>query len=253
MRRVLVKIEGLRDAATAAEVARLGADAVGLVFAPSPRRVSADQARQVVAALPPGVPAIGVFVNAAADEINRIIEETGIGIVQLHGDEPPDMVSRVLAPCIKAFRVKDAGWAREVGGWLKLAGGGRGRRGAAHAAPAISPLLPAFLPARVTVLLDAYDPAVRGGSGKRFNWDLIARSRETGGGERSLDSAPSGEAALPDVGHAILAGGLDAACVAEAVRKVRPWAVDVASGVESAPGVKDLAKVKAFIEAVRSA
>jgi phosphoribosylanthranilate isomerase len=85
--------------------------------------------------------------------------------------------------------------------------------------------------------LDAYDPGIRGGSGKRFNWDLI-------------EARWFGDL---DLERIILAGGLDASCVGEAIRKVRPWGVDVASGVESSPGVKDLAKVRAFLEAVRQA
>jgi len=267
MHRVRVKIEGLRDPQTAAEVARLGADAIGLVFADSPRRVTPPQARDVVASLPPAVATIGVFVNATAGEIDRVVEETGIGYVQLHGDEPPSLVREVHAPCIRAFRVRDEEWVEEVKAWLeglgKSAEFGGSERGNASEPGREGRTEPGtdrcgddeghrdntgFLERQgagdprirpCTVLLDAYDPAVRGGSGRRFNWNLIAQARQRG--------------KMADLGPIILAGGLDAACVGEAIRKVRPWAVDVASGVESAPGVKDLGKVRAFIEAVRSA
>jgi phosphoribosylanthranilate isomerase len=254
MRHVLVKIEGLRDPATAARVAELGADAIGLVFAPSPRRVSPERAREIVAALPPRAATVGVFVNAPADEINRVIDETGIQIVQLHGDEPPEAPARIHAPCIKAFRVRDEHWADEVRRWLAaMPAEARSITRDSHPVSAQAPecenqvTVPGFVPARVTALLDAYDPGVRGGSGRRFNWDWIEHARAVG------DTRGPGAGDLPNIGPVILAGGLDAGNVAEAIRKVRPWAVDVASGVESSPGVKDLAKVKAFIEAVREA
>jgi phosphoribosylanthranilate isomerase len=218
MNRVRVKIEGLRDVEMAVAVAQMGADAVGLVFAPSPRQVEPQRAAQIVAALGPWVSTVGVFVNANADEINDIVRLTGIGYVQLHGDEPPELVHQIEARCIKAFRVRNEGWAGEVVSWLD----GLGPRRNFSA-----------------VLLDAYDPLVRGGSGKQFNWSWIERSRQRG----EMDA----------MGPIILAGGLNGDNVAAAIETVKPWAVDVASGVESSPGVKDLDRVMAFLEAaVRS-
>jgi phosphoribosylanthranilate isomerase len=251
--RVRVKIEGLRDRDTALRVAEMGADAIGLVFAASPRRVTPEQAREIVAALPPGVATVGVFVNAGPQEINRTIKDTGIGYVQLHGDEPPAAVGQIAAPCIKAFRVRDERWAPEVRGWLgdlTMCGPvwqAQGEPGTEWSGRSPIPAPGAwsesrregFAPWGLVVLLDAYDPAIRGGSGRRFNWDLIAHARQKG--------------EMEAVGPVILAGGLDASCVGEAIRKVHPWAVDVASGVESAPGVKDLEKVREFLEAVRKA
>jgi len=214
-----VKIEGLRDAATARAVAALGADAIGLVFADSPRRVSPEQAHAVVEAVPPRVATIGVFVNETPEAINRIAEQTGIDYVQLHGDEPAGMLPAIRRPCIKAFRVCDESWLDEVRAWL-------------------ADCQPPFRPAGV--LLDAYDASARGGTGKWFNWNLVA----TAGIAGKLAHL---------VGPIILAGGLDAACVAQAIKIVAPWGVDVASGVESAPGVKDLVKVDAFIRAAGAA
>lgn len=214
MHRVRVKIEGLRDPAQAVEIAELGADAIGLVFAESPRQVTAAQARAVVAALPPWVATVGVFVNAGVEQVNAVVAATRITNVQLHGDEGPDVVGRIDARCIKAFRVKDDRWADEVDAFLaSLDQAGRANL---HA-----------------VLLDAYARSVRGGSGKQFNWDLVAAARQAG----RLDGWPP----------IILAGGLTGDCVAEAIRAVQPWGVDVASGVESHPAVKDMAKVAAFI------
>jgi phosphoribosylanthranilate isomerase len=262
MQRVRVKIEGLRDPATAVRVAELGADAIGLVFAESPRRVTPEQAREIVSALPPSVATVGVFVNAPPDEINRVIDLAGIRIVQLHGDEPPEIVAKVHAPCIKAFRVKDKRWVSEVRRWL------RKTRDSHQVSSENMVTVPSFVQAALdrlvtprqdhpegfaantpAVLLDAYDPAVRGGSGRRFNWDLIARARDA----LASEIRAGGPGDVPGIGPIVLAGGLDAGCVAEAIRKVRPWAVDVASGVESSPGVKDLGKVKAFLEAVHQA
>ena len=214
MRRVRVKIEGLRDPGTAVRIAELGADAVGLVFAESPRRVTCDQAREIVAALPPWVATVGVFVNEHPGAINAIVAHARIGYVQLHGDEGPDLVGQINARCIKAFRVRDQGWLDDVRRWLD------GLAASDHFA---------------AVLLDAYNPKVRGGTGQAFNWSLVAEAREAG--------------KTAGIDPIILAGGLNPACVAEAIRTVRPWAVDVASGVEASPGVKDLAKVSAFLDA----
>ena len=216
MQRVRVKIEGLRDPATAMKIAQMGADAIGLVFTDSPRRVSPQQGRAVVDVLPPWVATVGVFVNENPVTINGIIEQTRIGYVQLHGDEGPQVLGEIRAPCIKAFRIRAEGWLDEVRGWLE-------------AATARSNL--------AAVLLDAYSPAVRGGSGTQFNWDMVADARAAG--------------AMGGIDPVILAGGLDASCVSRAIELVQPWGVDVASGVEESPGVKDLGKVEDFIRAAR--
>ena len=216
LQRVRIKIEGLRDAREAMKVAQMGADAIGMVFADSPRWVSPEQARAIVDILPPWVATVGVFVNSDAETINRVIQRTGIGCVQLHGDEPPDIVGQIEAPVIRAFRVRDASWLDEVRSWID-AGGARRNLAA--------------------VLLDAYDKSARGGTGKQFNWDLVADARDAG--------------ALAGLDPIILAGGLDASCVSRAIDAVKPWAVDVASGVEKAPGVKDMEKVADFISATR--
>ncbi len=216
LQKVRIKIEGLREGRQAMKVAQMGADAIGMVFAESPRWVSPEQARAIVDILPPWVATVGVFVNSDADTINRVVERTGIGFVQLHGDEPPEMVGQIGSPVIKAFRVRDTGWLDEIRRWIDACGS---RRNLA------------------AVLLDAYDKSARGGTGKQFNWDLVADARAAG--------------ALAGLDPIILAGGLDASCVGRAIDAVKPWAVDVASGVEKAPGVKDLLKVADFISATR--
>jgi len=216
MQRVRVKIEGLRDPADAMRVAQMGADAIGMVFADSPRWVSPDQARAIVDILPPWVATVGVFVNADPVAINRVVERTGISCVQLHGDEGPEIVGQINAPCIKAFRVRDESWLDEVHQWLA----------ACQARSNLS-----------AVLLDAYNPTVRGGTGERFNWDMVADARAAG--------------AMAGIDPVILAGGLDDRCVSQAIDLVQPWAVDVASGVEKSPGVKDFKKIRSFINATK--
>ncbi|MFW6061833.1 MAG: phosphoribosylanthranilate isomerase [Planctomycetota bacterium] len=217
MQRIRVKIEGLRQPRTAVKIAQMGADAIGMVFAESPRWVSPEQAREICQALPPWVATVGVFVDADEVTLNRVVERTGIGYVQLHGDEPPEIVPRIHAPCIKAFRIRDASWVGEVRAWL---GALEDRRNLA------------------AILLDAYNPQMHGGTGERFNWQMVDDARAAG--------------ALREMEPIILAGGLDATCVSQAIEIVRPWAVDVASGVEKSPGVKDLKKVEQFLRATRS-
>ncbi|KPK80564.1 MAG: hypothetical protein AMJ81_11860 [Phycisphaerae bacterium SM23_33] len=216
MQRVRVKIEGLRDPMQARKIAQMGADAIGLVFAPSPRWVSPEQARAVADVLPPLVVAVGVFVDADAEVINRVAARVGLAMAQLHGDEPPEIVESLSVPCIKAFRVRTPEWIAEVRSWLE---GVRSRRRVAG------------------ILLDAYNPEARGGTGQRFNWEWVAEARMAGK-----------TAGLPPL---VLAGGLDDANVSDAIEIVQPWAVDVASGVEASPGVKDLKKVEDFIRATR--
>jgi phosphoribosylanthranilate isomerase len=153
-----------------------------------------------------------VFVNAEADTINGIVERTGLTCVQLHGDEGPEEIERIAAPCIKAFRVKDESSLVHARQWVQALPSRRNFAG---------------------VLLDAYSRQVRGGSGEQFNWSLVADARAAG--------------LLGELEPFILAGGLTPENVNLAIEVVKPWAVDVASGVEKAPGVKDLKKVSRLI------
>ena len=216
MQRVRVKICGLREPKQALRVALMGADAIGLVFAESPRWVSPEQARAITDVLPPLVAAVGVFVDADADLIGKVAARAGLTMAQLAGDEPPEIVSDLPIPAIKGFRIRGPDWADEVHAWLD---GVRAHRNLA------------------AVLLDAFDPAGRGGTGRSFNWDWVRDARHAGR-----------MAGMPPL---ILSGGLDASNVEAAIDVVRPWAVDVSSGVESERGVKDLRKVEDFIRATR--
>lgn len=212
-----IKICGITRLQDARAAVAAGANAVGLVFARSPRRVSPALARRIVASLPPFVTPVGVFVNASAATILRIAGAVGFTVVQLHGDEDCAIIP-ALAPLrvIKVVRVRDRSFQAEFRACSAAFGVRR----------------PAAL------LLDAYSPTARGGTGRPLDWNLLVSARRAGW----LDGA------LP----LILAGGLTAANVARAIRLVRPDAVDVSGGVESAPGIKDPARIRRFCLAARS-
>ncbi|MDZ7888644.1 MAG: phosphoribosylanthranilate isomerase [Pseudomonas sp.] len=193
-------ITRIEDALIAAEA---GADAIGLVFyAKSPRAVSIQQARDIVAALPAFVTTVGLFVNASREELNDVLAGVALDLLQFHGDESPAECESYQRPYIKALRVKPGDDIAQL------------------AAP--------YAKAR-GILLDTYVPGVPGGTGAAFDWSLV----------------PSG---LPQ--PVILAGGLSAANVQAAIEQVRPYAVDVSGGVEAGKGIKDAAKIRAFMQAV---
>lgn len=196
---VKVKICGITCIDDALHACACGADALGLVFyANSPRCVSPQLAREIVAALPPFVTTVGLFVNEAPQRVRAIADSCGLDVIQLHGDEAPAACDFAPRRVIKALRVKDT---------ASLAGQAEYQTSA--------------------LLLDAFVPGAYGGTGETFNWELaavVARQRPV-----------------------ILAGGLTPENVAAAVQSVRPYAVDVSSGVEAAPGKKDATKVADFI------
>lgn len=203
--RTRVKVCGLCSATDALAAVRAGADAVGVVLADSPRRVTLDEAREVLDAVPPFVMRIGVFVDPALDEVAEAVESLGLMAVQLHGGETPDFCRRTKVPVVKAFRVGEGFRPADVEPY----------RGCAAA-----------------VLLDTYVPWAAGGSGRAFAWD---------------------DALLPKGIPVIVAGGLTPVNVAECIRAMAPYAVDVASGVEESIRVKDHARLTAFFDAVRAA
>jgi phosphoribosylanthranilate isomerase len=203
---VRIKVCGLTDPVEARRAAECGVDAIGLVFAKSPRQVDPETARRIVRAVPPLVQTVGVFVNESAERMQAIIAHCGLDLVQLHGREGPDVCEALAPRAVKAARVR--------------------RREDIEALSAYNGVARAFL-------LDAWSPDTHGGTGQTFDWSLIA---EAGG-------------ALSE--PIILAGGLNPENVAQAVQQVRPWGVDVSSGVEISPGRKDMDKVRRFVDAVR--
>jgi phosphoribosylanthranilate isomerase len=203
---VKVKICGITNIDDAMAAVEFGADALGFVFFEgSPRRISHNDATAIIKKLPSFITPVGVFVDETSEKIEKITAWTGIDVIQLHGNEPPDMCY-FLRRMIKAIRVKSL--------------------------ESLDPLV--HYKDRVSAfLLDTFSPDVFGGSGQIFNWDIAAYAKQ--------------------FGRIILAGGLTPDNVAEATEHVRPYGVDVSSGVESGKGKKDHAKMKLFIEKAKSA
>lgn len=210
---VRVKVCGLTSVSDALACARAGADWIGLNFHPaSPRSIAPGLAAEIVAALPDSCLAIGLFVNRPPAEVVETAARVGLRSVQLHGDEPPeDLPAFASLTLIRAFRLGGAGAVAAMSRYLARAAE-LGRTPDA-------------------VLIDGYSAGQPGGTGRTIALDL-------------LDS-------LPPLPRLVLAGGLSPENVAERVARVRPWMVDVASGVESAPGRKDLDRVASFIRAAK--
>jgi phosphoribosylanthranilate isomerase len=210
MGRVRVKICGLTSAEDARSAVEAGADAVGLVFAESPRQVDVSRAAKISRVLPPWVTAVGVFVNAAPQEILETARAVRLGAVQFHGEELPCTVEDVAQELkvIKAFRIGTPTDLADAEDYVALC-----RPDAC--------------------LIDSRVEGAYGGSGRTAPWLLAARLRE-------------------EFWPLILSGGLTPANVAEAIERVRPFGVDVSSGVESSPGRKDAGLVREFIQAARS-
>ena len=207
-----VKICGIRKCEDAEALAGLGVDAAGLNFFPQSKRfISQEEATKIRNRLPSDVQAVGLFVNASIEQMNTAFRELRLDWLQLHGDEPPEvLLSLPSNQVIKAFRVDHRG-LEPVIDYLKRANSlGRPLAG---------------------VLLDSASTGAMGGTGVIADWEGIAR-----------DKIRLGLTPL------ILAGGLTPWNVAEAIRAVRPYAVDAASGVESADGFKDAAKVREFAQ-----
>jgi phosphoribosylanthranilate isomerase len=214
-----IKICGLTNESDALAAIDAGADAIGLNFyRGSKRYVTSAEARPIVGAVGNRVDKIGVFVNAPADEICCVCDSVGLQWVQLHGNEPPEL----LASLGNRFSIV------------------RARRYDERGLPAVSDDISACLKTGgrtlKAVLLDAALAGQFGGTGHALDW-------------RKLENYPASTRGIP----LILAGGLTPENVAEAIRIVRPQAVDVASGVESSPGKKDAAKMRDFVAAAQEA
>jgi phosphoribosylanthranilate isomerase len=209
-----VKICGIRDENNALAAVEAGADFIGLVFAPSKRQITPTQAYELVSAVKKSSDAtkvVGVFVNAPASQVNEIADLCALDCVQLSGDESWEYCCEIVEPIIKAIRIGQQS-PEEV--CAELSAGGK--------------LLPAQ---RFITLLDSQVEGKYGGTGESFNWKLAQQVAEK----------------FP----VIIAGGLDPKNVARLIETVKPWGVDVSSGVES-NGLKDASKIRAFVKAVRS-
>ncbi len=198
---MFVKICGITRAEDAEAAVAYGAMAIGFIFWPKSRRyVEPAQAQEIVRTLPPFVTPVGVFVNESVDAMNAIAARVGLGAVQLHGEETPELLAGIDRPVVKAVGRIDNDTATR---W----------------------------PSRVHLLVDADDQVQRGGTGMKADWAaaaVLARQRPI-----------------------VLAGGITPQNVAAAVTTVRPFGIDVSSGVEDAPGIKNPEKLRALFEALR--
>lgn len=212
--RTRIKLCGLSRPEDVEHAAALGADAIGLVFYPkSPRAVTVAQAAELARAVPPFVSVVGLFVNATAEEIEAVVREVPLTLLQFHGDE-------TTAQCEALGRAARLPWLRAV------------RVGPSTQSADLLESALQYSKAR-GLLFDTLVPDY-GGSGKVFDWSLIPAELAR---------------------RAVLSGGLNAQNVGDAIRQLRPFAVDVSSGIEvpGAKGVKDHARMAAFVRAVRAA
>lgn len=196
---VRVKICGITNSPDAQDAVEAGADALGFVFAKSPRQVTKEQAGEIIGNLPPFVTPVAVFVDEQVDIIHAICTFCNIHTVQLHGTENPSSIDDLKGyKIIKAFRIKEEDDLKPLANYKP------------HA-----------------FLLDSYVKGVAGGTGVPFKWEIARQAHK--------------------YGPIILSGGLTSENVREAILVVKPYAVDVSSGVESSPGKKDRLLVKRFI------
>jgi len=211
-----IKICGIKDKEQALAIADAGADFIGLVFASSPRQVTPTQALEIVSALKKSkttAPVVGVFVNTPAPTVRKIADACHLDWVQLSGDEPWEYCLELARPVIKVLQVSRNYPPEQA--CADLDNGIKVLAGQKH-----------------IFLLDANTGEKYGGTGMTFNWEL----------------AKPIAARFP----VIIAGGLNPGNVGRAIKIIRPWGVDVSSGVET-KGVKNMSKVIKFIEAVREA
>jgi len=202
---VRVKVCGITNYQDASMAVQLGAHALGFIFAPSPRQVTPEKARDIIRAIPPLAQAVGVFVDEDPATIRRIMRFCGLDLVQLHGDESPDVCHELMPYAIKAFRLKDESSLSAI----------KSYRGRVRA-----------------ILLDRYMEGKKGGTGRTFDWDLAIRAKDF---------------EIP----AILSGGLNPDNISEAISLVKPYAVDVNSGIEQSPGKKSPVLMSKLMEIIR--
>jgi len=204
---VRVKVCGITNYQDAELAVALGVDALGFIFAPSPRQITPQKAREIIGAIPPFVNTVGVFVNERPDAVRRIIRLCGLDLIQFHGDESPELCEEFMPHTIKAFRIRDRSMLPSI----------RPYQGKIRA-----------------VLFDTYVEERPGGTGKTFDWDVAVTGKALG---------------IP----LILSGGLTPLNIGSAISTVRPFAVDVNSGIEERPGKKDHLLMKEFMGNIRKA
>ena len=213
--RTRIKLCGLSRPEDVEAAVAAGADAIGLVFyPPSPRNVSAAQAARLLQELPPFVSSVGLFVNADLAQVTQVLSAAPISMLQFHGDESPEQCARIAEAVGRPFlRALRIRPETQPADLLE----------STYTYRSASPLC-------AGLLLDTWSDAY-GGTGKAFDWSLIPA----------------------EIAHqAVLSGGLNVQNVTDAVRRIRPHAVDVSSGIEAGKGVKDASLMHAFVQAVRA-
>ncbi len=198
---VKIKICGITNLEDAAACANYGADALGFVFAESPRKISKFRCREIIDRLPPFVTVVGLFANQSKEDISDIIKFCPLDVLQFHGDESPEFCLSFNKRTIKAFRIFNQRDIKLLDNYNVSA-----------------------------YLLDSYDGKKLGGTGKTFDWKLIKGVTNK---------------------RIILAGGLNSSNVGNAISECSPYGVDVSSGVEKSPGIKDHRKIAEFIKRSR--
>jgi len=198
-----IKICGISRVEDVLDAVYSGTDALGLVFYDkSPRNVTIEQAVQLTEVVFPFVTIAGLFVNASAEMVHKVLQAVPLDVLQFHGEESAAFCAQFGRPYLKAIRVKTGMDLEQCANEFSGAQG---------------------------LVLDTYVEGMLGGTGASFDWELIPR-----------------DLPLP----VILSGGLHAGNVADAIKQVRPYAVDVSSGVEISRGIKDSSKIAAFIQQV---
>jgi phosphoribosylanthranilate isomerase len=216
MHRTRIKICGITREQDLRSAVELGADALGFVFFPkSPRFVTPQQAAALASSLPPYVSSVALFVNATLEQVQEVVQAAPVALIQFHGDETPAQCAAIAAAVARPF-VRAFRVKPDTGAADLLE--------CELAYRAASPWFSGLL---LDTYVDAY-----GGAGKVFDWSLIPK-----------ELAP----------RVVLSGGLSVQNATEAVVRVRPYAVDISSGVEESKGIKDARKIAAFIAAVRAA
>ncbi len=198
-----IKICGITNKEDALGAVELRVDALGFIFAESPRRVGPEIVYEIAKLLPPFISTVGVFVDEDREKVKEIADLCSLSTLQFHGEESPVYCQGFRQKIIKSFRVKDESVLKK----------------------AVSYKVDAYL-------LDTYLSGRSGGTGKTFNWEIAAKVKRLG---------------VP----LILSGGLNPDNIARALREVRPYAVDISSGVESKEGKKDYGKLERLVKVVR--
>ena len=220
-----VKICGTTNLEDAEAAAQAGADALGFIFAPSPRRIDVESARKIAARLPENIERVGVFVDEDMETVWATAERVGLSAVQLHGHETPRLMKRMVA-----YRMLDRPLGAQRPRMFKAIPVGGDPYAALRYVDGAEEVLSG-------VLLDSAGGRTRGGTGTAFDWKAASDFIFELGQRYRL----------------VLAGGLTPENVPQAIEMFHPWGVDVVSGVEKEPGKKDPEKLTAFVRAVRKA